>query len=160
MSLEKKEVFPNLFRYVCDSCPFDWPRTPVKESDLPPPPAHSCPNENQPDLKPVLAEQERGTSESTAPKSESTGPKSESARPRPVAVCTRCSAVSYAVNLINGQCTQTIAGKRCVGVNGSAPHADDWNQCATCAGTGNIETTRCGPCDGTGWLYARSRGRR
>src|SRR5258708_32444998 len=64
MSLEKRQVFPNLFRYVCDSCPFDWPRTPVKESDLPPPPTHACPNENRPDLKVVLEEQER--SESTS----------------------------------------------------------------------------------------------
>jgi len=160
MSLEKKEVFPNLFRYVCDSCPFDWPRTPVKESDLPPPPAHSCPNEDQPGLKPVLEEQERGTSESAGPKSESAAPKSESTKPKPVAVCTRCGAVSYALNLINGQCAQTVAGKRCIGVNGSALNADDWKPCAACAGTGSIETTRCGPCDGAGWLYAHSRGRR
>ena len=153
MSLEKKEVFPNLFRYVCDSCPFDWPRTPVKESDLPPPPAHSCPNENQPGLKPVLEEQEKGTSENPTPKSEST-------KPKPVAVCTRCGAVSYALNLINGQCAQTVAGKRCIGVNGSALNADDWKPCAACAGTGSIETTRCGPCDGAGWLYAHSRGKR
>jgi len=146
MSLEKRQVFPNLFRYVCDSCPFDWPRTPVKESDLPPPPTHACPNENRVDLKAVLKEQEIGTSEST--------------RPKPVAVCTRCGAVSYSPNLINGQCTETVAGKRCVGVNGSAPNADDWKQCAACAGTGSIETTRCGHCDGAGWLYVLKRGRR
>jgi hypothetical protein len=146
MSLEKRQVFPDLFRYVCDSCPFDWPRTPVKESDLPPPPTHSCPNENRPDLKPVLEEQEKRTSEST--------------RPKPVAVCTRCGAISYAANLINGQCAQTVAGKRCVGVNGSALNADDWKQCAACAGTGSTGTTCCGHCDGAGWLYARNRGRR
>src|SRR6202521_3644711 len=105
MSLEKRQGFPNLCRYGWDSCPFDWPRTPVKESDLPAPPTHSCPNEHQPDLKAVLEEQERRTSEST--------------RPKPVAVCTRCGAVSYAPNLINGQCAQRVAGKRCVGVNGS-----------------------------------------
>src|SRR5437762_5774741 len=128
MPLEKKQVFPNLFRYVCDSCSFDWPRTPVKESDLPPPPAHSCPKENQTDRKAVLEEQEGKTSENT--------------KPRPVAVCTRCGAVSYAANLVNGQCAQTVAGKRCVGVNGSALSADDWNQCSACAGTGITEATR------------------
>ena len=146
MPLEKKQVFPNLFRYVCDSCSFDWPRTPVKEGDLPPPPAHSCPNENRPDPKPVPQEQEKVTTEST--------------KPRPVAVCTRCGAVSYAVNLINGQCVQIVAGKRCIGVNGSAPHADDWKQCDACAGTGSIEATPCGPCDGAGWLYARNKAKR
>jgi hypothetical protein len=149
MSLEKKQVFPNLFRYVCDSCSFDWPRTPVKESDLPPPPSHSCPNENRPELKParepVHEEEEKKTGEST--------------KPRPVAVCTRCGAVSYAANLINGQCAETVAGKRCVGVNGSALSADDWKQCETCTGTGTNGKTRCGHCDGAGWLYARSRGR-
>src|SRR5258707_12173231 len=146
MSLEKRQVFPNLFRYVCDSCPFDWPRTPVKESDLPPPPTHLCPNEKPPDQKAVLGEQERRTSEST--------------RPKPVAVCTRCGAVSYAPNLINGQCAQTVAGKRCVGVNGSALNADDWKQWAACAGTGSPGPIRCGHCDGAGWLYAHNRGRR
>src|SRR5260370_2195807 len=98
MSLEKRQVFPNLFRYACDSCPFDWPRAPVKESDLPPPPSHSCPNENRPDLKPVLEEQEKGTGENT--------------RPKPVAVFTRGGAISYAANLINGQSAHTPAGHR------------------------------------------------
>ena len=146
MSLEKTQVFPDLFRYVCDSCPFDWPRTPVKESELPPPPAHSCPNEKRPDLKAVPEEQEKSASGST--------------RPKPVAVCTRCGAVSYAPNLINGQCTQVLAGKRCVGVNGSALNAEDWKECAACAGAGSTATTRCGHCDGAGWLYARNGGRR
>jgi hypothetical protein len=146
MPLEKREVFPNLFRYVCDSCPFDWPRTPVKESELPPPPAHSCPIEDRPKPKAVPQEQESRSSVNT--------------RPKPVAVCTRCGAVSYATNLINGQCVEMIAGKRCVGVNGSALNSDDWKQCAACAGAGSAGTTRCGHCDGAGWLYARSKGRR
>jgi len=146
MPLEKRQVFSNLFRYVCNSCPFDWPRTPVKESELPPPPTHSCPNENRPDLNAVLEEKERRTSGST--------------RPKPVAVCTRCGAVSYTPNLINGQCAQMVPGKRCVGVNGSALNADDWEQCAACAGAGSTGTDRCGQCDGAGWLYTRNRERR
>jgi len=146
MPLEKKQVFPNLYRYVCDSCPFDWPRTPVKESDLPAPPAHACPNENRPDAKPLLEEQEKKPGEST--------------KPKPVAVCTRCGALSYATNLINGQCAQTVTGKRCVGVNGSALNADDWKLCDACAGTGSIAAARCGPCDGAGWLYVHNRGKR
>jgi len=80
---------------------------------------------------------------------------SGSARPKPIAVCTRCGAVSYNANLINGQCAQLIAGKRCVGVNGSALNADDWKQCTACAGSGNRGAGRCGPCDGVGWLYVR-----
>ena len=141
MPLEKREIFPNLFRYVCDSCSFDWPRTPVKESELPPPPTHSCPNQNQPELKAALEQQETRANGST--------------KPKPVAVCTRCGAVSFAPNLINGQCKQMVAGKRCVGVNGSALSADDWKQCAACAGGGSTGATRCGYCDGAGWLYAR-----
>src|SRR2546430_2872110 len=115
MPLEKKQVFPNLYRYVCDSCPFDWPRTPVKESDLPPPPAHACPSENKPHPKPVPEEQEKKPSESS--------------KPKPVAVSTRCGAVSYATNLTNGQCAQTVTGTRCVGVNGSARKPDGWKPC-------------------------------
>jgi len=144
MPLEKKQVFPDLFRYVCDSCPFDWPRTPMKESELPPPPSHACPNKNPPETKAVPKEQERKADAST--------------KPRPVAVCTRCGAVSYAPSFINGQCAQVVAGKRCVGVNGSALNADDWKQCSACAGTGSKGTTRCGPCDSAGWLYARGKG--
>lgn len=144
MALEKRQIFPNLFRYVCDSCPFEWPRTPVRESELPPPPTHSCRNQNRPELKAVVEEHDTRDSE---------GPK-----PKPVAVCTRCGSVSYAANLINGQCGQVVAGKRCVGVNGSALNADDWKQCNACAGAGNTGTTRCGRCDGAGWLYARNRG--
>jgi hypothetical protein len=60
-------------------------------------------------------------------------------RPKPAAVCTRCGAVSYAPNLINGQCVQLVVGKRCVGVNESALNADDWKQCAACAGEGAQE---------------------
>ena len=146
MPLEKRQILPNLFRYVCDSCSFDWPRTPVRESELPPPPTHSCPNQNRTELKAVVEEQE------TRDKG--------GARRKPAAVCTRCGAVSYAQNLINGQCVQLVAGKRCVGVNGSALNADDWKQCAACAGAGSTGTTRCGHCDGAGWLYARNRGRR
>jgi hypothetical protein len=144
MPLEKKQVFPNLFRYVCDGCSFDWPRTPVKESELPPPPRHACPNENLAETKAVPKEQERKAGGST--------------KPRPVTVCTRCGAVSYATQYINGQCAQVVAGKRCVGVNGSALNADDWKQCSACAGAGSIGTTRCGHCDGAGWLYTRNRG--
>jgi hypothetical protein len=146
MPLEKRQILPNRFRYACGSCSFDWPRTPVAESELPPPPAHLCRNQNQPEPNAVLEEQEKRTSEST--------------RPKPVAVCTRCGAISYATNLINGKCAQTVAGKRCVGVNGSALDADYWKQCAARAGTGSTGTTRCGPCDGAGWLYSRNRGRR
>lgn len=145
MALEKKQVFPDLFRYVCDSCSFDWPRTPVKENDLPPPPSHSCPNTNRPEPKPVIEEQEKKTAKDP--------------KPKPVAVCTRCGAVSYATNMINGQCAQTVAGKRCVGVNGSALNADDWKQCETCAGTGSRGKMPCGHCDGAGWLYAQNKGR-
>jgi hypothetical protein len=140
MPLEKRQILPNLFRYVCDSCSFDWPRTPVKESELPPPPAHSCQSQNRPELKAVVVARETRDRDKT--------------RPKPVAVCTRCGAVSYAPNLINGQCGQMVAGKRCVGVNGSALNVDDWKQCDTCAGAGSKGTTRCGRCDGAGWLYA------
>ena len=82
MPLEKKQVLPNLFRYVCDSCSFDWPRTPVKEGDLPPPPAHSCPNENRPAPKPVPEEQEKVISEST--------------KPRPRTICVAFTPIGFA----------------------------------------------------------------
>lgn len=146
MPLEKKQVLANLFRYVCDSCAFDWPRTPVTESELPLPPAHSCRKEDRTESKASVDVQETRAN--------------ASARPKPVAVCTRCGAVSYSANLINGQCGQMVAGKRCIGVNGSALNAEDWRQCTACEGAGSKGTTRCGHCDGAGWLYNRNTGRR
>lgn len=146
MPLEKRQIFPNLFRYVCDTCSFAWPRTPVADSELPPPPAHSCRIQNPPEPITGPGAPERKNS--------------EGAKPKPVAVCTRCGALSYAANLINGQCGQMVAGKRCVGVNGSALNADDWKQCDACAGAGSTGTVRCGRCDGAGWLYARQKRKR
>src|SRR5258707_1796550 len=106
MALEKKQVLPNRFRYVCDTCPFEWPRTPVKESELLPPPTHSCPNKDRPEMKAILEKQEKRASGST--------------RPKPVAVCTRCGGGSYPPEPNNGQCAQPGAGKKIVGGNGSA----------------------------------------
>lgn len=144
MPLEKRQVLPNRFRYVCDSCSFDWPRTPVKESELPAPPAHSCRKQIRTESKASVDVPKTSVNEGT--------------RPRPVAVCTRCGAASYEPKLINGQCGQMIAGKRCIGVNGSALNAGDWKECDACAGSGTAGKARCGRCDGAGWLSTRNRG--
>ena len=76
-------------------------------------------------------------------------------KPQPVAVCTRCGAVSYSTEMISGQCAQVTAGKRCTGVIGGAPSKDDWEACPACQSTGQNGKTRCGQCDGAGWLYVR-----
>jgi hypothetical protein len=65
MPLEKRKIFPNRFRYVCDPCSFGWPRTPVNESELPPPPAHSCQSQNRPELKAVVVARETRDSDTT-----------------------------------------------------------------------------------------------
>lgn len=80
-------------------------------------------------------------------------------KPQPVAVCTRCGAVSYSPELINGQCSQVIAGKRCTGVNGSGLNKMDWEACPACEATGQQGELRCGQCDGAGWLYIANRKR-
>jgi hypothetical protein len=80
-------------------------------------------------------------------------------KPQPVAVCTRCGAVSYSPDLINGQCAQVTAGKRCTGVNGSALNKADWEACPACLATGQKNERTCGQCDGAGWLYLRNRKR-
>lgn len=78
---------------------------------------------------------------------------------QPVAVCTRCGAVSYSAAQINGQCAQITLGKRCTGVNGSALNKTDWEKCPACQATGQNGNTRCGQCDGAGWLYLCNRKR-
>lgn len=113
----------------------------MKESELPPPPKHVCRKPKPKEAQPTIEKQE--TKEAAG------------AKPKPVALCTRCGAVSYVTSLINGQCQQIVAGKRCVGVNGSALNADDWKPCTACGGAGSTGTARCGRCDGAGWLYAR-----
>jgi hypothetical protein len=80
-------------------------------------------------------------------------------KPQPVAVCTRCGAVSYAPQMISGQCAQVTGGKRCTGVIGSAAHQTDWEACPACLATGTKNEKPCGQCDGTGWLYVRNRKR-
>src|SRR5258708_35612399 len=102
MALEKKQVLPNRFRYVCDSCPFEWPRTPMKESELLPPPTHSCPNKDRPEMKAILEKQEKRASGST--------------RPKPVAVCTRCGGGLYATGHNNQKCAAAGAGQERAGV--------------------------------------------
>jgi hypothetical protein len=80
-------------------------------------------------------------------------------KPRPVAVCTRCRAVSYSANLINGRCGQMAGNKQCIGVIGNAMNDTDWDECPACAGSGMKGATRCGRCDGSGWLHIRDRHR-
>jgi len=80
-------------------------------------------------------------------------------KPQPVAICTRCGAVSYSTEMIGGQCAQVTVGKRCTGVIGSAANKIEWDMCLTCQGTGRNGKLPCGQCDGTGWLYARNRKR-
>ena len=80
-------------------------------------------------------------------------------KPQPAAVCTRCGAVSYSPEMINGQCLQVTAGQRCTGVIGSAKYETDWEACPACLATGTRNEKPCGQCYGTGWLYVRNRKR-
>lgn len=80
-------------------------------------------------------------------------------KPRPVAVCTRCGAVSYSTAMISGQCAQVTVGKRCTGVIGSAPNQADWEICPACQAIGDNGKMPCGQCAGRGWLYVRNRKR-
>lgn len=78
---------------------------------------------------------------------------------QPVAVCTRCGALSYSLEMINGQCSQVTAGKRCTGVIGSGANKADWEACPACLATGSRDEKPCGQCDGAGWLYIPNRKR-
>jgi DnaJ-class molecular chaperone len=80
-------------------------------------------------------------------------------KPRPVAVCTRCGAVSDSATLINGCCGNRVGNQQCTGVIGSATNANDWDECPSCAGSGTTDAKRCGRCDGSGWLFVRDRRR-
>ena len=79
-------------------------------------------------------------------------------KPQPVAVCTRCGAVSYSTEMISGQCSEITVGKRCRGVIGSVAKVD-WEECPACLATGVRNEKPCGQCYGAGWLNVRNRKR-
>jgi DnaJ-class molecular chaperone len=76
-------------------------------------------------------------------------------REKPIAVCTKCGAMSYVGTLIGGSCGRTVGGKRCRGVNRSALNETDWAPCDRCAGSGLVLSSRCDDCRGAGWLFVR-----
>jgi DnaJ-class molecular chaperone len=75
-------------------------------------------------------------------------------RPKPVAVCTRCGAVSYNATLINGPCGRG----GCKGTRGSAGQDTDWEECPSCSGSGEQGSAKCPECDGVGWIFVRDKG--
>jgi len=49
MALVKIQLYPGMFIYRCDSYPFEYPKNPVKEGELPMPPSgHQCEASTQP----------------------------------------------------------------------------------------------------------------
>lgn len=54
MALQLIEPNPGHFGYKCDSCGFEFPKDPVSEIELGPPPAHDCPNEGRLNIKKIM----------------------------------------------------------------------------------------------------------
>ncbi len=73
----------------------------------------------------------------------------------PVAVCTRCGAVSRVAQAINQRCGAKYGGKRCRGTYQRTQNPDDWEECPTCSATGKVDGRKCDQCTGVGWLYVR-----
>ena len=75
---------------------------------------------------------------------------------QPVAVCTRCGAVSHNASAINGPCGRIVDRKKCKGCFGSALNVGDWAECPSCAAIGWKNGRHCDQCpDSCGWLYVR-----
>jgi hypothetical protein len=72
---------------------------------------------------------------------------------KPCAVSTKCGAVSYGINQINGP--GNADGKLCRGLNRSRLNTTDWAECDGCAGSGRVSGLRCERCDGVGWIDVR-----
>lgn len=78
-------------------------------------------------------------------------------KPRPVAICTRCGAI-YSLSGVNERCGRTVTGnKRCGGGISSALNDNDWEECPSCAATGDKGGAICASCAGTGWLFVRDK---
>jgi hypothetical protein len=74
----------------------------------------------------------------------------------PVAVCSKCGAVSHNPTVINRPCGRMFGQKKCKGVFGSALNIGDWQECPSCAATGWKNGRRCDQCrDSCGWLFVR-----
>jgi hypothetical protein len=76
-------------------------------------------------------------------------------RERPVAVCTRCSAFTFAAHAINQPCSRTRAGNACPGRFASTVAKDAWQKCPTCEATGWQSRMVCSHCQSLGWLFSR-----
>lgn len=74
---------------------------------------------------------------------------------KPVAVCTRCGAITRNVAAINQPCRRVINGRKCKGVFGSALCENDWELCPSCNGTGIEGRSQCSQCEGAGWIFVR-----
>ncbi len=72
----------------------------------------------------------------------------------PVAVCTKCREHTGYVEQIGKRCYRKIDGRKCGGVLRAVPDPDEWQECSACTATGWIEGSRCGSCEGHGWLGA------
>lgn len=85
-------------------------------------------------------------------------PAQEMTMQKPVAVCTVCGSFSFSPQLINQRCSERPDGKnRCKGVWGSALNEGDWQVCHDCGSSRNKGSSRCRPCQGSGWLFVRNR---
>jgi|GEM_PF-6531095 len=49
-----KEIRTGLFLYRCELCGAEEPKMGVKKQHLGPPPAHSCPESRQPNVKEIM----------------------------------------------------------------------------------------------------------
>ena len=75
-------------------------------------------------------------------------------RSTPVAMCTRCGAVTRNVSQFNERCHLRF-NKKCQGVFRSMVRPDDWKECPSCAATGKGESGLCLSCKGEGWINIR-----
>ena len=75
-------------------------------------------------------------------------------RLKPVTSCTNCGAPGYNIAV-----TDYRRCKRpgCKGTIQSAIGIIDWAECPSCSATGREGDKVCGPCEGSGWLFARGR---
>ena len=75
-------------------------------------------------------------------------------REHPVAVCTRCRALSFSASMINQPCSRTRADSPCTGKFACTLSANHWHKCLTCEATGWQGRMVCSHCQSLGWLFS------
>ena len=79
-------------------------------------------------------------------------------RNKPVAMCTRCGAISFDLRESNSKSSEIVNNIQCEGIMRAMVNYDDWTLCPTCDGEGKVGMDMCRECRLVGWIPKKKAG--